>query len=94
MREQRVALDAIQQSRIEALARSRGLACGACGSRDPFGGEEALLSPDRGARVEMRCGNMAAHPGSAGGARVFAISPEETRQIGLDRGPSRSSGPR
>jgi DNA-binding NarL/FixJ family response regulator len=86
-RQRRVALDAAQQSRIEALARSRGLSCGACGSRDLFSGEEALLGPDRGARVEMRCGRGAAHPGSAGGARLFAISPEEARRVGLGQGP-------
>ena len=93
-RQRRVALDAAQQSRIEALARSKGLACGACGSRDLFSADEALLGPDRGARVEVRCANAAAHPGSAGGARLFAISPEEARQVGLEQGPPRSSGPR
>lgn len=83
MREQRVTLSAIQQSRIEALARSKGLACDGCGSRDLFGGEEAHRAPDRGARVEMRCNNGAAHHGSAGSAQKLAISPEEARRVGL-----------
>jgi hypothetical protein len=83
VRQRRVALDAIQQSRTEALARSKGLACEVCGSRDLFCGEEALLAPDRGARVEMRCGRGSAHPGSAGVSQLFAISPEEARRIGL-----------
>ena len=81
-RQRRVSLDAAQQSRLEALARSRGLACGAC-ARDLFSGEEALLTPDRGARVEMRCSRSAAHSGSAGGARLFALSPEEAQRVGL-----------
>jgi hypothetical protein len=83
VREQRVTLDAIQLSRIEALARSKGLACDGCGSRDHFRGEEAHRTLDRGARVEMRCENGAAHHGSAGSAQGFAISPEESRRIGL-----------
>ncbi len=83
MREQRVTLDAIQQSRIEALARSKGLACGVCGSRDLFGGEAAHRTPDHGARVEMWCANGSAHPGSAGGAQELALSPEEAQRIGL-----------
>ncbi len=83
MREQRVTLDAIQQSRIEALARSKGLACDGCGSLDLFSGEEAHRTPDRGARVEMRCNNGAAHHGSAGSAQELAISPEEARRVGL-----------
>ncbi len=64
MREQRVTLDAIQQSRIEALARSKGLACGVCGSRDLFSGEAAhrifrhgaqefALSPEEALRVGL-----------------------------------------
>ena len=85
MRQRRIALDAIQQSRIEALARSKGLACDVCGSgQHLFSAEEVHRTPDRGARVEMRCGNAAAQPGSVGGVRDFVLSPEEARRIGLD----------
>jgi hypothetical protein len=84
VRERRIALDAIQQSRIEALARSKGLACDACGSGYLFGAEDAHRTPDGGARVEMRCANAAAQPGSVGGVREFSLSPEEARRIGLD----------
>jgi len=85
VRQRRIALDAIQQSRIEALARSKGLACDVCGSgQHLFSAEEAHRTPDGGARVEMRCGNAAAQPGSVGGVREFALSPEEARRIGLD----------
>ena len=83
VRQRRIALDAIQQSRIEALARTKGLACGVCGSRGLFSAEEAHRTPDRGARVEMQCGNAAAHPGSGGGSREFVLSPEEAQRVGL-----------
>ena len=83
MGQRRIDIDAIQQSRIEALARSRGLACEACGSRDLFSGERALLTPGRGALVEMRCAKGAAHPGGAGISQEFAIPPEEARRVGL-----------
>jgi hypothetical protein len=83
VRQRRIALDAIQQSRIEALARSKGLACGVCGSRDLFSGEAAHRIFRHGARVEMRCGNGAAHHGSAGGAQELALSLEEALRVGL-----------
>jgi hypothetical protein len=83
VRRQRIALDAIHQSRIEALARSKGLACDACGSGHLYSAEEAHRTPDRGARVEMRCGNGAAHPWSAGSSQELALSPEEARRTGL-----------
>jgi hypothetical protein len=83
VRQRRIALDAIQQSRIEALARSKGLACGVCGSRDLFSGEAAHRIFRHGARVEMRCGNGSAHHGSAGGAQELALSPEEALRVGL-----------
>ena len=85
MRQRRIALDAIQQSRIEVLARSKGLGCDVRGSgQHLFSAEEAHRTLDGGARVEMRCGNAAAKPGSVGGVREFSLSPEEARRIGLD----------
>ena len=83
MREQRVSLDAIEQSRIEAVAGSKGLACSVCGSRDLFSGEVEHRIFRRGAWVEMRCGNGSAHHGSAGGAQELALSPEEALRVGL-----------
>ena len=71
MRQRRIALDSIQQSRIEALARTRGLACDVFGSLGLFSAEEAHRTP------------AAAHPGSVGGVWEFALSPEEARRIGL-----------